>query len=179
MSAKNVLVNPNLVVADFISLLNDMGKPEQTAEREGYFWITDIMGNQNSASAMVAIRDFDLMNYEQRKSYLMSLVDFLKIKHPKAVIELDIQDVYSNIAQAMGENTQALTRLYQVLEQLEIPAKTIAMRGGTDGSALSVKGLFTPNFFTGAHNFHSAFEFLPISSFVDSYKVARALVLTQ
>lgn len=179
MSAKNVLVNPNLVVADFISLLNDMGKPEQTAEREGYFWVTDIMGNQNSASAMVAIRDFDLMNYEQRKSYLMSLVDFLRIKHPKAVIELDIQDVYSNIAQAMGENTQALTRLYQVLEQLEIPAKTIAMRGGTDGSALSVKGLFTPNFFTGAHNFHSAFEFLPISSFVDSYKVARALVLTQ
>lgn len=53
--------------------------------------------------------------------------------------------------------------------------KVIPMRGGTDGSALSAKGLLTPNFFTGAHNFHSRFEFLPIPSFVKSYQVAEAL----
>ncbi|MCD9537171.1 peptidase T [Photobacterium carnosum] len=176
MSAKNVLVNPNLIAADFISMLNDMGKPEQTAEREGYFWVTDISGNQNTASVSVAIRDFDQENYNARKSYLTTLTAFLRHKHPKADINITLTDVYNNISQAMGSNTEALTRLYQALENTNIPAKTIAMRGGTDGSALSVKGLFTPNFFTGAHNFHSAFEFLPIPSFVDSYRVAKALV---
>jgi tripeptide aminopeptidase len=49
------------------------------------------------------------------------------------------------------------------------------MRGGTDGAALSAKGLLTPNFFTGAHNFHSRFEFLPLPSFVKSYQVAEKL----
>lgn len=162
MSAKNVLVNPNLVAADFINMLNDMGKPEQTEGREGYFWVTDMTGSQNRASVSVAIRDFDKESYEHRKAYLESLAVFLKAKHPKAGIELKIDDVYGNIAQAMGENTEALDRLYAALADLDIPAKTIAMRGGTDGSALSARGLFTPNFFTGAHNFHSPYEFLPI-----------------
>ncbi len=74
MSAKNVLVNPNLVAADFISMLNDMGKPEQTAGREGYFWVTDMSGNQNRASVSVAIRDFDQESYNQRKAYLETWV---------------------------------------------------------------------------------------------------------
>ncbi|SKA52359.1 peptidase T [Enterovibrio nigricans] len=176
MSAKNVLVNPNLIAADFIDLLRDHGLPEQTEGREGYFWVTDIQGNQNTAKVVVAIRDFVLSQYDDRKAYLQSVETLLKHKHPKAEISLSLTDVYSNIAQAMGDDVEALTRLYRVLEVMEIPAKTIAMRGGTDGSALSVKGLFTPNFFTGAHNFHSRFEFLPIPSFVDSYRVALNLI---
>ncbi|MNR41343.1 Peptidase T [compost metagenome] len=51
------------------------------------------------------------------------------------------------------------------------------MRGGTDGAALSSRGLLTPNYFTGAHNFHSRFEFLPISAFVKSYQVTRSICL--
>ncbi|MEZ9524085.1 peptidase T [Enterovibrio norvegicus] len=176
MSAKNVLVNPNLVAADFINLLGDMGKPEQTEGREGYFWVTDITGNQNRATVSVAIRDFDQASYDERKQYLETVGAFLKAKHPKAEIQLVVSDVYSNISQAMGEDTGALDRLYDALADLDIPAKTIAMRGGTDGSALSAKGLFTPNFFTGAHNFHSSYEFLPIPSFADSYRVAHRLV---
>lgn len=176
MSAKNVLVNPNMVVADFIAMVQDMGRPELTEGREGYFWVTDISGNQNQAQVSVAIRDFDADSYEGRKAYLQNLQTFLRQKHPKAEIELTLTDVYSNIAQAMGENTSALDNLYQALKDLEIPAKTIPMRGGTDGSALSAMGLFTPNFFTGAHNFHSKYEFLPIPSFVDSYKVAKRLL---
>ena len=176
MSAKNVLVNPNLIANDFINLLNDMGKPEQTEEREGYFWVTSISGNQNHASVSVAIRDFDQGCYQGRKAYLESVASFLRSKHPRASIELQVTDVYSNIAEAMGDDTEALDRLYTALSDLGIPAKTIPMRGGTDGSALSARGLFTPNFFTGAHNFHSPFEFLPIASFVESFQVAQRLV---
>jgi tripeptide aminopeptidase len=49
------------------------------------------------------------------------------------------------------------------------------MRGGTDGAALSAKGLPTPNFFTGAYNFHSRFEFLPVPAFEKSFEVARMI----
>ena len=50
------------------------------------------------------------------------------------------------------------------------------MRGGTDGSALSPRGVCTPNYFTGAHNFHSIYEFLPLTPFEQSYQLTRRIV---
>lgn len=50
------------------------------------------------------------------------------------------------------------------------------MRGGTDGSALSAKGLVTPNYFTGACNFHSYAEFLPLPSLHKSLEMTLELV---
>ncbi|WP_028115305.1 peptidase T [Ferrimonas senticii] len=176
MSAKNVLVNPNLIANDLINLVSDWGLPETTEQREGYFWVIDIQGNQTQAKVTVQIRDHNQHSYQARKAYLQQVLTMLQHKHPRATIDLDLTDTYGNIAEAMGDDTSALDNLYQALAELNIPAKTIAMRGGTDGSALSVQGLFTPNFFTGAHNFHSAFEFLPVPSFVDSYQVAKRLV---
>ena len=49
------------------------------------------------------------------------------------------------------------------------------MRGGTDGSALSARGLPTPNYFTGGLNFHSRFECLPVGAFVDAFRVTESL----
>lgn len=176
MSAKNVLVNPNLIANDIMNLVTSWGLPEQTEGREGYFWVVALAGDQNNTKVTIHIRDFDLTHYNLRKQYLNQIENMMKQKHPKATISLSIEDVYSNISQSMGEDTSALDNLYQALKDLDIPAKTMPMRGGTDGSALSAMGLFTPNFFTGAHNFHSKFEFLPIPSFVDSYNVAKRLV---
>ena len=62
------------------------------------------------------------------------------------------------------------------MKNLNIEPKTISMRGGTDGSALSVKGLLTPNYFTGAHNFHSIYEFLPIESFHKSLETTLEII---
>ena len=38
------------------------------------------------------------------------------------------------------------------------------IRGGTDGARLSYMGLPTPNIFSGGHNFHSRYEFVPVQS---------------
>ena len=38
------------------------------------------------------------------------------------------------------------------------------MRGGYDGAVISEKGVPCPNIFTGAHNFHSIYEYLPVKS---------------
>ena len=64
----------------------------------------------------------------------------------------------------------------EALDELGIKPITKPMRGGTDGSALSARGLVTPNYFTGAHNFHSSAEFLPIPSFTDSLAMTLKLV---
>jgi hypothetical protein len=76
---------------------------------------------------------------------------------------------------SLGLDRRPVELLFGALEALQIRKKQIPMRGGTDGAALSARGLPTPNFFTGAYNFHSRYEFLPVPAFEKSYEVARMI----
>ena len=169
MSAKGVLVNPILVANDIINHLDRKDTPEHTDGKEGYFWVNKIVASQSAAEMNINIRDFDKQLYEARKTYIGDLIKLVCARHPKAQITYKITDVYGNIADSLTpESRPAIDYIYQAMEKLAITPKTIAMRGGTDGSALSVRGVPTPNFFTGAHNFHSNCEFLPTGSFEKS-----------
>ncbi|MDO4435652.1 MAG: peptidase T [Cardiobacteriaceae bacterium] len=167
MSAKGVMVNPALVAVDFINQLDRLQTPENTEGTEGYWWVNGIESNQSFAILDISIRDHDKKRFESRKAYVEQLVAFLRLRYPRAQFNLTISDTYANIADAMTpENACAVDYLLQAMQALEIEPKRFDMRGGTDGSSLSARGLFTPNFFTGAHNFHSNCEFLPVRSFV-------------
>lgn len=176
MSAKNVLINPIRVANDIINCFDSFETPEHTEGKEGYFWFNDIVGNQSTTTLKMSIRDFDLAKYQARKAYIQDVVDFISRKYPRAKIECKITDTYSNIANYLGDDRRCIDLIYQSFEQLNIEPNTIAMRGGTDGSALSARGLTTPNYFTGAHNFHSCFEFLPLSSFLKSFEVTMKII---
>ena len=176
MSAKGVLVNPLRVAHDLMSCFDPLDAPEHTEGREGYFWVTAINGNANDAEMRINIRDFDRESYESRKAYIHEIVALIADKHPKAKIDCEITDVYSNIIDSMGEDRRALDILFAAFKTLDIAPNVIPMRGGTDGSALSTRGIFTPNYFTGALNFHSRFEFLPISAFEKSFNVTKKIV---
>ncbi|MCX8580685.1 MULTISPECIES: peptidase T [unclassified Gilliamella] len=176
MSAKNVLINPIRIANDIINCFDSFETPEHTEGKEGYFWFNDIIGNQSTTTLKMSIRDFDLTRYEARKTYIQDVVSFISRKYPKAKIECQITDIYSNIANYLGDDRRCIDLIYQSFELLGIKPNTIAMRGGTDGSALSARGLTTPNYFTGAHNFHSCFEFLPLSSFLKSFEVTMKII---
>lgn len=176
MSAKDVLVNPILVVNNIINELDPLQTPEHTEGREGYIWCIDLVSNAAQAKLELAIRDHDLEKFESKKLLLKDITEKIREKYPKATIELAISDTYANIANSADKNHPAVSAIYEAFSQLSIEPITLAMRGGTDGSALSAMGLVTPNYFTGAHNFHSMYEFLPMSSFVASYKVTKQLI---
>ncbi|MDF7630397.1 peptidase T [Erwiniaceae bacterium L1_55_4] len=175
MSGKGVLVNPLLMAHDFISRFDRLATPEHTEGREGYIWFNDINANASRAVLKASIRDFDLQGFDQKKQQLVEVADEIAALYPTGHVSLTINDTYSNISNAIGEDRRAIDLIFAALEQVGVEPKVIPMRGGTDGAALSAKGLLTPNFFTGAHNFHSRFEFLPVPSFVKSYQVAEAL----
>ncbi len=176
MSAKGVLVNPLRVAHDLMDCFDRFDTPEHTDGREGYFWVTALNGTPNEALMNINIRDFDRVNYQTRKKHIEESVALVAGMHPRATIECTITDVYSNIVDSMGEDQTALDILFTSFEALAIEPKVIPMRGGTDGSALSTRGIFTPNYFTGALNFHSRFEFLPISAFEKSFNVTKKIV---
>ncbi|WP_336192974.1 peptidase T [Providencia stuartii] len=175
MSAKNVLVNPVRVAHDFIGCFDRFDTPEHTEHREGYFYVTDLIANPDNAKIKMAIRDFDRNSYEARKRYIGEVVELIKARHPKAKIEFNIVDVYSNISDSLGDDRTAIDLIFDALKIQNVEPNVIPMRGGTDGSALSARGVLTPNYFTGALNFHSKFEFLPLSSFEKSYLVSETI----
>lgn len=177
MSGKGVLVNPLLMAWDFIGHFDRQQTPEHTEGREGYTWFNDMQANASEARLKASIRDFDLVSFEQRKQQMYQVAETVRQAYPTGQVEVTISDTYSNISNAIGEDRRPIDLIFAAMQQLDIEPRVIPMRGGTDGAALSARGLLTPNFFTGAHNFHSKFEFLPIPSFVKSYQLAEKICL--
>ena len=177
MSSKNNTVNPILIATDFINLLDRGETPEHTEKTEGYIWVTGIEGNQLNTVLKLQIRDHDRQKFLAKKEYLRAVTEMMKLRHPKASLSIDIQDDYSNINDAITpENRKCVEYLFEAMKELGIEVKDIAMRGGTDGSYLSTKGIPTPNYFTGAHNFHSRYEFMPMGAVEKSCQTTLKLI---
>lgn len=176
MSAKGVLVNPILVGQDFIAMFDRQQTPECTEKKEGYWWFNHATANQSSTTLTMSIRDFDKDNFEARKTFVHEAVNRLQAMYPRANIQVDIVDVYANIANNLSEDKRSIDLLFAAIDDIGVTPKVIPMRGGTDGAALSAKGLITPNYFTGAHNFHSRYEFLPIPSFEKSLELTLKII---
>ena len=177
MSSKNNVVNPILIATDFINLLDRGVTPEHTEKTEGFFWVTGIEGNQLNTTVKMLIRDHDRAKYLAKKEYLKACTEMMKIRHPKAKLSLSIQDDYGNINDAITpENCKCVDYLFRAMESLDIVPLDIAMRGGTDGSFISTKGIPTPNYFTGAHNFHSSCEFMPMGAVENSCRMTLKLI---
>ena len=177
MSSKGVLVNPTLIATDFVQMMDRGSTPECTEGTEGFVWVNSIVSNPSQATVSIKIRDHNREKYEAKKELIASAVEYLKVRNPRARIELEVKDMYGNIADALtDDNRCAVDHLYRALEIAGVKANTIPMRGGTDGSFISTQGVITPNYFTGGHNFHSNCEFLPLGAAVKSTEVTLTLI---
>lgn len=177
MSSKGVLVNPILVSHTLISNLPERERPEYTEGREGFIWVKRITGDSSSSSLTLLIRDHDKDKYNHKKELIRNSIEKAKDKYPKAKVELIIEDTYSNlISSADKESKKAIDNLRSALKANGIEEIVTPMRGGTDGSYISTKGIFVPNYFTGAENFHSTSEFWPLEDGKASLLVTLTLM---
>ena len=64
----------------------------------------------------------------------------------------------------------------EVMEDLNITPIISPVRGGTDGARLSYMGLPCPNIFTGGHNFHGKYEYIPTNSMEKAVEVIVGIV---
>jgi tripeptide aminopeptidase len=176
IAAKGIMVNPALVAADLVGRFDPLDTPEHTEGREGYCYVTAMRANANTALINMSLRDFDPAGLEARKANVQSIVAATQAAHPKATIACRIEDNYRNIADSLGNDRRCLDLLERGFADQGITPKIIPLRGGTDGSALSMRGIPTPNYFTGGLNFHSRYEFLPVPAFLTAYRLTRRLI---
>lgn len=161
-TAKGKMVNSLLIASELINKLPAEETPAETEGYEGFYHLVSVKGNVEETKLYYIIRDFDKINFIKRKTNLEEIVQDLNKKYDRARIQLKITDQYYNMKEIIENNKEIIDTAYQAMEEIDIRPLITPIRGGTDGARLSYMGLPTPNIFTGGHNFHGKYEFIPV-----------------
>jgi tripeptide aminopeptidase len=160
--AKNLMLNAVTMGRELNALFPPAETPESTEGYEGYYHCLNFQGTTESAVLKYIIRDHDTPRFEARKKFMEKAVAWMQDKYGADRFSLDMKDQYRNMADKVKEKPHVVETALEAMRELGIEPDIIPMRGGTDGAALSWRGLVTPNLFTGGHNYHGRFEFIPV-----------------
>lgn len=177
-AAKNKMINAQEVLIKFLSMLPAADKPEHTEKYEGFSHVTSISGSCSRAKANVIIRDHDKEKFEQKKELFNKITSTLNSIYGRDTIECKLVDSYFNMKEVIEipENIHIIETAVNAMKSLDIEPIYDPIRGGTDGARLSYMGLPCPNIFTGGHNFHGPYEFIPIKSLEKSVEVQIKII---
>ncbi len=163
-SAKNVMVNALDLAMRFHAELPAKEKPQLTDGYEGFFHLHSVQGTVEHAELMYLIRDFDTGSYAQRKQLLESIGKRISQGLPaECSVKVAISDSYRNMREKVEPHPHIIELALQAMRDCGIEPNVKPIRGGTDGSALSWKGLPCPNIFTGGYNYHGKHEFASLN----------------
>ena len=169
--AKGKMINSMLIANEFISALPSKEIPQETTGYEGFFHLHDIHGNVEKTTLEYIIRDHDMELFVNRKKQFQSIADDLNKKLGKELIAVQIKDQYYNMKEKVVPVMHSIDIAEEAMKDLGIKPLIKAIRGGTDGSQLSFKGLSCPNIFAGGHNFHGRYEYVPVESIIKATQV--------
>lgn len=169
--AKGKMINSVLIANEYISAVPSDEVPEKTEGYEGFFHLHDLKGDVEQTVLEYIIRDHDFDVFEKRK-YLMQKIAFdMNNQLGKELIHVEIKNQYFNMKEKVLPVKHIVDIAEEVMKDLDIKPLIKPIRGGTDGSQLSFKGLPCPNIFAGGHNFHGRFEYVPVESMIKATEV--------
>lgn len=162
-TAKDKMVNASLLAVEFASMLPADQRPETTEGYEGFFHLTAMVGSIEQAVLQYIVRDHSRELFEQKKQLLEQITAQLNKKYP-GMVSLEMHDQYYNMREIVEPKKYIVDLASEAMEAVGVKPQIKPIRGGTDGARLSFMGLPCPNLFTGGHNFHGRYEYIPIPS---------------
>ena len=163
-SAKGKMINSIHVSQEFDSLLPVHARPESTEGYEGFNHLHTINGSCEQTTMEYIIRNHDLALVKKQCQDFRDIQEFLNKKYGYHIIDLDIQESYLNMKEAIKDHMYIVDRAKEAIEQGGIVATSTAIRGGTDGVRLTFAGLPCPNIGTGGYNYHGPFEYVSVTA---------------
>ncbi|MBG9823201.1 peptidase T [Bacillus safensis] len=170
-TAKDKMVSAAKIGMLFHNKLPSDESPEYTEGYEGFFHLTKFVGEVEEAELQYIIRDFDKEKFNNRKALFEKIANDLKATYGENSITLSIQDQYYNMREKIEPVKHIVDIAHEAMENRSVTPVIEPIRGGTDGSQLSYKGLPTPNIFTGGENFHGKYEFISVENMVKATEV--------
>jgi tripeptide aminopeptidase len=174
--AKDKMVNAIRILSSIIQKFPVDEAPETTELMEGYYHPYNAISSVNEAKLKFIVRDFEIETLRSKMQRIEEIVKEARDDFPKAKINLELKESYKNMKYKIDEVPEVMSYAEEAIKRANIPIIRKAIRGGTEGARLSYKGLPTPNIFSGAMNFHSKKEFVPVIALEKSVETIVNLV---
>ena len=174
--AKDVMVNAATVAIEFHDMLPKTEVPENTCGYQGFFHLHDMQGSVTEATLRYIIRDHDAKSFEARKALFLALASEINRRYGEGTAVATVKDSYYNMKEKIEPHIQLIHKAIAAFEKNGIPARTVPIRGGTDGAHLSWDGLPCPNLPTGGYNGHGLMEYVSVPEMEKCVKVLLHLV---
>jgi tripeptide aminopeptidase len=174
---KGKMVNAIRIASDFLNRLPWQAlSPETTADREGFLHPYRIDGGVAEVVVKILLRDFDTAKLPEKAELLRQMACPLLAEHPRARIDVQVTPQYRNMADGLAKEPRAVALAEEAMRRAGLTPKRTIVRGGTDGSRLTEKGLPTPNLSCGEHNLHSPLEWTCLEEMQTAVNVLVELV---
>jgi tripeptide aminopeptidase len=161
--AKGKLVNAARLAARVIAALPaDTLTPETTSGREGYIHPYELEATPLKARLRVLLRDFDDDVLAEHEQLVRRTAEEVVAAEPRARLGIEVLDQYPNMRSYLEPYPEIVAAAERAIEAEGVEVLHRPIRGGTDGSVLSARGLPTPNVFAGGHEFHSVREWVSV-----------------
>ena len=158
-TAKGVMVNSIHAFAEFLTRMpNDM-LPETTEGRIGFVHPYSGVADVEESTIKILLRDFDLSGLETKEALLRALATETARQFPGVRVRIDVKENYRNMKEVLRQHPELTENALEAARRAGVEPFVRPVRGGTDGSKLTFRGLPCPNIFTGGHNFHGKLEF--------------------
>ena len=161
-SAKNKMINSQLIAMEYNSLLPAHQRPESTEGYEGFIHLTDMEGEVEKSTLRYIIRDHDMEKFQAKKAIMETAAAFINQKYGEGTVTLTIRDSYFNMREKIEPCMYVVERAMKAMKNVGMEPVAVPIRGGTDGARLSYMGLPCPNLCTGGENYHGRFEYIPV-----------------
>jgi tripeptide aminopeptidase len=161
--ATGQLVHAGRLAARILTALpSDRLTPETTSGREGFIHAHELTATAAEATIELIVRDFDDELVQAHIELLRHTAEEVMATEPRASMRFDARHQYPNMRRHLDGFPQVVTAAEEAIRAEGIEPVRNPIRGGTDGSVLSAKGLPTPNIFAGGHEFHSVREWVSV-----------------
>ncbi|MBR3306444.1 MAG: peptidase T [Lachnospiraceae bacterium] len=170
------MINALQLLMDFHALLPEKERPEHTRGYEGFFHLTDMGGDVESAKASYIIRDHDRERFEARKRLFADKAAEINKKYGEELLTAEITDQYYNMKEKLDLHPEVMEKARAAMKKAGVEPEVEPVRGGTDGSRLSFMGLPCANICTGGGNFHGKHEYLCVEEMMSTIEILKCLV---
>lgn len=173
--AKDIMVNAALVGCEIVSLLPEAETPACTADRKGFYHLTDFSGDVSSAKLSFIVRDHDESIFEDRLARLRKLEADMNQKYGEGTVSLEIRHSYKNMLSVIKDQMYIVDLARSAIASVGLEPVSRPVRGGTDGASLSFKGLPCPNLGTGGYGFHGPYEHISVEGMETAVRIIKAI----
>jgi tripeptide aminopeptidase len=160
--ATGKLVNAARLAGRVLAALPADLTPEATSGRDGFVHVYDVRASAGEATIEAIVRDFADDKLQAHVEVLRRTAEEVVATEPAASLEFEAEHQYPNMRRHIEEHPQVSAVAERAIRAEGIEPIRNPIRGGTDGSVLSARGLPTPNIFAGGHEFHSVREWVSV-----------------